>query len=331
MIETERTSIASARSLPPYRPLSRWTKLRRAIWRERLMYLLILPGVIYYLTFIYLPLLGNVIAFQDWNPFVASQEGPIRGFLVGPWVGLENFRTMFSDPDFRTALVNTIQIEILQLVFAFPAPLALALLLNSMVSDKLKRTMQTIVYLPHFLSWVIIISIWQQFFGGTGLLNETLASVGSGPVNIMSNPDIFKPMVVMQGIWKEVGWGTIIFLAALTKVDASLYEAAVIDGAGGWRRMRDVTLPGIRPVIVILLILTIGNMFSVGFEQFFLQRNAVGADAAEVLDTFSYFRGIQAGDYGFATAVGMVKSVVGLVLILTANWLAKRFGDEGII
>jgi putative aldouronate transport system permease protein len=317
--------------LPAYTPPSRWTKLRRAIWRERLMYLLILPGVVYYCVFNYLPLIGNVIAFQDWSPFAAAKEGPWRGFFVGPWVGWQNFRDMFSDPDFLTALTNTIQIEILQLVFAFPAPLALALLLNSLVSEKLKRTMQTIVYLPHFLSWVIIISIWQQFFGGTGIVNEALATMGAGPVNVMSNPDIFKPLVVVQGIWKEVGWGTIIFLAALTKIDVSLYEAAVIDGAGGWRRLRDVTLPGIRPVVVILLILTIGNAFSVGFEQFFLQRNAVGADASEVLDTFGYFRGIQAGDYGFATAVGMVKSVVGLMLIVGANWLAKRFGDEGII
>ncbi len=314
-----------------YVPPTRWTKLRKAIWRERLMYLLIMPGVLYYCVFNYLPLVGNVIAFQDWSPFAAAKEGPIQGFFVGPWIGWQNFRDMFTDPDFKTALTNTIQIEILQLLFAFPAPLALALLLNSMVSEKMKRSMQTIVYLPHFLSWVIIISIWRQFFGGTGLVNEALHAMGGNSINIMFNPDLFKPLVVVQGIWKEIGWGTIIFLAALTKIDVSLYEASVVDGAGGWRRLKDVTLPGIRPVVVLLLILTIGSAFSVGFEQYFLQRNAVGADASEVLDTFSYFRGIQAGDYGFATAVGMVKSVVGLVLIVGANWLAKRSGDEGII
>ena len=295
------------------------------------MYLLILPGVIYYLTFTYLPLVANVIAFQDWNPFRASLEGPVKGFFAGPWVGFEQFRLMFSDPQFANALINTVQIELLQLVFAFPAPLLLALLLNSLVSDKLRRSMQTIVYLPHFLSWVIIISMWRQFFGGTGIVNQVLTELGLGTVNIMYNPDIFKALVVSQGIWKEVGWGTIIFLAALTKIELSLYEAAVMDGAGGWRRLRDVTLPGIRPVVVLLLILTLGNMFSVGFEQFFLQRGAVGADASEVLDTFSYFRGIQSFDYSFATAVGMVKSVVGFTLILGANWLAKKSGDEGII
>lgn len=317
--------------LPAYTPPTRWQRLKRQIMREKLMYLFILPGVIYFLTFIYLPLLGNIIAFQDWSPFRAAVSGPISGFLSGPWVGLENFKAMFSDPQFKTAFINTVQIEALQLIFAFPAPLLLALLLNSMVSDKLKRTMQTIVYLPHFLSWVIIISVWRQFFGGAGLLNEMLLSFGFDRINIMTNPDIFKPLVVAQGIWKEVGWGTIIFLAALTKVDLALYEAAVMDGAGGWRRMRDVTLPGIRPVVVLLLILTIGNMFSVGFEPYFLQRSAVGPEASEVLDTFSYFRGIQAADYSFATAVGMVKSVVGFILIIGANWLAKKFGDEGII
>lgn len=321
----------SGQPIPAYTPPTKWQQLKRRILREKMMYVFILPGVIYFLTFIYLPLIGNVIAFQDWSPFRASQFGPIKGFFSGPWVGLENFRTMFTDPQFKTAFINTIQIEALQLLFAFPAPLLLALLLNSMVSDKLKRTMQTIVYLPHFLSWVILISIWRQFFGGEGLLNQTLMEFGYDRINVMSNPDIFKPLVVAQGIWKEVGWGTIIFLAALTKVDLALYEAAVMDGAGGWRRMRDVTLPGIRPVVVLLLILTIGNMFSVGFEQFFLQRSAVGPQASEVLDTFSYYRGIQNGDYGFATAVGMVKSVVGFFLIISANWLAKKFGDEGII
>ncbi|HEX2281116.1 MAG TPA: ABC transporter permease subunit, partial [Thermomicrobiales bacterium] len=223
-----------------------------------------------------------------------------------------------------------IQIEILQLVFSFPAPLLLALLLNSLVSERIKRSIQSIVYLPHFLSWVIIIALWREVVGGGGFVNDFLRNQGYGTFNIMSNPDTFKMLVVSQSIWKDVGWGTIIFLAALTKIDPQLYEASVMDGAGGWRRMLDVTLPGIRSIIVLLLILRLGSAFTVGFEQYFLQRDAVGADAAEVLDTFVYFRGIQAGDWGFATAVGLVRSVVGLILIVTANWLAKRFGEEGI-
>lgn len=306
-------------------------RLLRDIWRERIIYLLILPGVFWFLLFNYLPLIGNVVAFQNYSPFRASKEGPIAGFFVGPWVGFDNFTNMFHDPDFLTALSNTIKIEVLLLIFAFPAPLLLALLLHSLISTKIKRTMQTIVYLPHFLSWVIIISMWRQFFGGTGLINDLLHTFNGPTLSITTNPDLFKMSVIIQSIWKDVGWGTIIYLAALTAIDMSLYEAAAMDGANGWRRLRDVTLPGIRPVVVILLILTLGNAFSVGFEQFFLQRDAYGAAQTEVLDTFGYFRGIQAGDYGFATAVGLVKSFVGLGLIIGANMFAKRIGEEGII
>jgi putative aldouronate transport system permease protein len=291
--------------------------------RDRWMYVFILPGVLYFLIFNYLPLLGNVIAFQQYSPFL--------GFQDSPWVGLDNFRRLFTDPDFKTALVNTIQIELLQLAFSFPAPLLLALLLNSIISERIKRSVQSIVYLPHFLSWVIIIALWREVVGGGGFVNDILRNQGYDTFNIMSNPDTFKLLVVSQSIWKDIGWGTIIFLAALTKIDTQLYEASVMDGAGGWRRLLDVTLPGIRSIVVLLLILRLGSAFTVGFEQYFLQRDAVGADAAEVLDTFVYFRGIQAGDWGFATAVGIVRSVVGLILIVTANWLAKRFGDEGII
>ena len=296
--------------------------LSRRIWRDRWMYAFILPGLLYYVIFIYVPLAGNVIAFKDYSPFL--------GFDRSPWVGFDNFRRIFSDPDFELALTNTLKIEGLQLLFAFPAPLGLALLLNSMVSEKTKRAIQSIVYLPHFLSWVIVISLWQQVFGGVGFVNGVLREQGLDPVNIMSNPDLFKPLVVLQAIWKEAGWGTILFLAALTKIDVQLYEAAVMDGAGGWRRLRDVTLPGIRSVIVLLLILRLAFALSVGFEQYYLQRNAVGPGAAEVLDTFIYFRGIQSGDWGFATAVGLVRGCVGAILILTANWLAKRFGEEGL-
>ncbi len=297
---------------------SLWTR----IVRDRWMYVFILPGVLFFVIFNYLPLLGNIIAFQQYSPFL--------GFSGSPWVGLDNFRRLFTDPDFKTALVNTVQIELLQLAFSFPAPLLLALLLNSIISERIKRSIQSIVYLPHFLSWVIIIALWREVVGGGGIVNDFLRNQGYDTVNIMANPDTFKLLVVSQSMWKDIGWGTIIFLAALTKIDVQLYEASVMDGAGGWRRLLDVTLPGIRSIVVLLLILRLGSAFTVGFEQYFLQRDAVGADAAEVLDTFVYFRGIQAGDWGFATAVGIVRSVVGLILILTSNWLAKRFGEEGI-
>ncbi|MGC4105566.1 MAG: ABC transporter permease subunit [Thermomicrobiales bacterium] len=317
--------------LPAYQKPTRMQALLRSIWRERIIYLLILPGALWFIVFNYLPLIGNVVAFQDYSPFRASKAGPIAGFFVGPWTGLDNFSRLFHDPDFLRALGNTVKIEALLLIFAFPAPLLLALLLNSLISDKVKRSMQTIVYLPHFLSWVIIISMWRMFFGGTGMINNLMSQIGGPHLSITDNPDFFKVAIIMQSIWKDVGWGTIIYLAALASIDISLYEAAAMDGANGWRRLRDVTLPGIRPVVVILLILTLGNALSVGFEPFFLQRDAYSAAQTDVLDTFQYFRGFQAGDYGFATAVGLVKSFVGLGLIYGANLFAKRIGEEGII
>lgn len=281
-----------------------------------------LPGLLWYVVFHYLPILGNVIAFKQYSVFI--------GILDSPWVGFDNFRKMVDDPDFLRALKNTIIISSLQIIFAFPAPLALALLLHSIISTRVKRTVQSIVYLPHFLGWAIIIAMWQQVFGGTGFVNQLLMSQGFDRIKIMNNPDIFYGLVVSQSIWKEIGWGTIIFLAALTKIDTQLYEAAVIDGASGFKRLLTITLPGIRPIVVLLLILRLGSMMTVGFEQYFLQRNAVGPEVAEVLDTFVYFRGIQQGDWSFAAAVGLANTAVGALLIFSANYIAKRFFDEGI-
>jgi putative aldouronate transport system permease protein len=314
-----------AQTLPTDRAVvqaGRRMSLPARIWRDRVMYLFILPPFLYFVIFHYIPMAGYIVAFKDYSIFL--------GFQKSPWIGLENFREILDDPDFRLALTNTLKIWMLQLVFSFPAPLALALLLNSLVSDRIKRTIQSVVYLPHFLSWVIVISLWQQIFGGAGFLNGFLANQELGHVNIMTNPDLFKPLVILQGIWKEAGWGTILFLAALTKIEIHLYEAAAMDGATGWRRLRDVTLPGIMPVVSLLLILSMGAMLSTGFEQFYLQRNAVGASAAEVLDTFIYFRGIQNGDIAYATAVGLARGIFGAFMVIVANRLAKRFGGEGI-
>jgi putative aldouronate transport system permease protein len=287
------------------------------------MYLFMLPGVIYFILFIYFPMLGNVIAFKNYSPFI--------GIMDSPWVGLDNFERLLTDPGFKQALINTIQIEALQLLFAFPAPLLLALLLNSLVGERIKRSIQSIVYLPYFLSWVIVIALWQQVFGGAGVINQALRDGGYDTINVMSNPDFFKPLVVLQSMWKEIGWGTIIFLAALTKIDPQLYEAAAMDGANGRRRMFDVTLPGIRGIVILLLILRMGSMFSTGFEQYFLQRNAVGPQAAEVIDTLVYTLGFQSGQWSFGAAVGLMRGIVAALLILFANWLAKRFGEEGLL
>jgi putative aldouronate transport system permease protein len=284
------------------------------------MYLFLIPGLAYFLVFRYLPLFGNVIAFQEYSRFLGFES---------PWVGFDNFARLFSDPDLGIALRNTLEISLLQLIFFFPAPIALALLLNSIISEPIKRFMQSVLYLPHFISWVIIIALWQQLFGGAGLLNQWLREAGQPTVNIMSNPAFFKPLVVLELIWKETGWGTIIILAALVRIDAMLYESAAMDGANGWQRLWHITMPGIRGVIVLLLILRLANTLNTGFEQMFLQRNAVGASAAEVLDTFTYFRGIQGGDWGFSAAVGLIKGVFSAVLVYAANWVARAMGEEG--
>lgn len=297
------------------------SRLSRRIWRARWIYALMLPGLAYFLVFRYAPLLGNIIAFQDYSPFL--------GYAQSPFVGLANFQRLFTDPDFVVALQNTLLISLLQLILFFPAPIALALLIDSLAHERLKRLLQSVLYLPHFISWVIIIALWQQILGGDGMLNQALRAYGQQPVNIMNNPDLFKPLVVLQLIWKETGWGTIIFLAALAAIDPALYEAAALDGAGRWRRLWHITLPGISSVIVLLLILRLSQILNTGFEQLFLQRGAVGAAAAEVLDTFTYFRGVQGGDWSFSAAVGLVKGVVGTILVLAANWAAKRFGQEG--
>lgn len=302
---------------------SRHVSLWRRILKEKWTYLFILPGVVYFVIFHYVPLLGNVVAFQDFSPY--------RGIFGSAWVGLENFHSIATDPEVLRALVNTLIIAFLQIVFAFPAPILLALFLNSLLSDRIKRVIQTIVYLPHFISWVVVISIWQKILGGAGLVAGALAKIGIDGVNIMGNPETFKLLVTSQVIWKDVGWGTIIFFAAIVSIPSELYESAAADGANSWRRMWHITLPGMMPVISMLLILNVGTALTVGFEQMLLQQPAVGADAAQVLDTFVYFRGIAGGDWGVATAAGLIKGVIATALVIGANKMAKKLGGEGVI
>lgn len=307
---------------PPAPPIKRKLTLRQRIWRERWMYTFIFPGALFFLVFAYVPLLGNVVAFQDYSPF--------RGIGGSEWVGLANFEAIFYDPAVLQALRNTLIIAFLQLIFAFPAPIALALLLDSLMSTRIKRMVQTVVYLPHFLSWVIVISVWQQVFGGGGLVGGILDGFGVTGFDAMSNADTFKLLVVAQAIWKDVGWGTIIFFAAIASIPQDRYESAAIDGAGPWQRMWHITLPGLIPIATLLLILNLGNILTVGFEQLLLQQPKVGADAAQVLDTFVYFRGVLGGQWGIATVAGLLKGIIGTILVLSANKLAKKLGGDGI-
>lgn len=308
--------------VPGGSPSPRRRPLLQRMRREWQMYVFIVPGVLFFLVFAYVPLLGNVVAFQDYSPF--------RGIFGSDWVGIENFLNLLTDDELRKALVNTLVIATLQIAFSFPAPIILALFLNSLLSGRLKRTIQTVVYLPHFISWVIVISIWQKILGGTGITAQLFELVGLQGLNVMTNPDTFKILVVSQVIWKDVGWGTIIFFAAIAAIPTELYESAATDGAGTWRRMWHITLPGLVPVISLLLILTVGNVLTVGFEQLLLQQPAVGADAAQVLDTFVYYRGVAGGDWGISAAAGLLKGVIATILVIGANKVAKRMGTGGI-
>jgi len=292
------------------------------IWRDRLMLLFIAPGVLYFVLFHYLPLLGYIIAFEDYLPFL--------GFFDSPFVGFANFQAMFTDAAFWQAFWNTIIISVLQIVFYFPAPICLALLLHGVISTRVRRIIQSVVYLPHFISWVIVVSLWQQVLGGSGIFVHTLRDLGLPAINVMTEPGLFKSLVVAQVIWKETGWGTIIYLAALLNIEASLYEAAVVDGAGRWQRLWHITLPGILGVTMLLLILRLGAVLSVGFEQILLQRNAVGPAAGEVLDTYVYFKGIVGGQWGITAAAGIIKGILGTVMVISANKIAHKFGQEGV-
>jgi putative aldouronate transport system permease protein len=316
------SSQASIRLKESHKP-SWVTMIGQTIRRDLFLYLLILPGILYFLIFKYIPMWGVLIAFQNYSPYL--------GFFQSEWVGWEHFERLFANTDFYRIFRNTMVINLLNLVFFFPLPIVLSLLLNEIRREWFKKTIQSIVYLPHFLSWVIIVGISFLMLSKTdGVLNHLLAFAGMQRMDFLTEPDYFWILLTLQSIWKEIGWGTVIFLAAIAGVDTQLYEAARMDGAGRLRQMWHVTLPAIRNVIIILLILRIGHIMDVGFEQIYLMMNGAVSEVAEVFDTYVYRVGVLQGEFSYSTAVGLFKSVVGLVLVIGANKLAKKFGEEGV-
>ncbi|HMI87273.1 MAG TPA: ABC transporter permease subunit [Polyangiaceae bacterium] len=303
-------------------------RLGMRLRRDWPLLLMTAPAALLLLVFHYVPTLGNVIAFQDYNPF--EGDNPLEAFVFSEWIGLGNFETLFYDRAFWEAVQNTLSITLFQLVFFFPLPVGLAILLHSVGSSRLRAFVQGVIYLPHFFSWVLVITFFVQMFGGAGLLAQQLRHHGVEPWNIMANPETFILLVTSEAVWKDVGWGTIVFLAALSSIDPTLYEAAAADGAGRWRRLWHITLPALRPVVVLLLILRLGDALNVGFEQYILQREAVGRQAAEVLDTFVFYQAIIPQQWGLGAAAGLFKGVVGLVLIVSANKIAHFIGEQGV-
>ncbi|MER5451158.1 ABC transporter permease subunit [Streptomyces sp. NPDC002766] len=302
--------------------------LRLRFRRDRTLLLMTVPAIVLVLIFNYLPILGNVVAFQDYDPYVS--DNGIVSILHSPWVGLENFQQIFQDSAFWNAVKNTLVLFFVQLVLYFPIPIGLALLINSVVRPRVRAVSQAILYLPHFFSWVLVIAVFQQLFGGAGLLSQLLRQHGFDGLDIMTDPSTFKFLVTAQSVWKDAGWGIIVFLAALASVPPDLYEAAAMDGAGRWRRMWHVTLPALRPVVALLLVLRVGDALTVGFEQILLQRDAVGPGAGEVLDTFVWWNGVRNQDFSYAAAAGLVKGVVSIGLVLAANKVAHLMGEQGV-
>ncbi|MDF2921373.1 MAG: protein lplB [Paenibacillaceae bacterium] len=293
------------------------------IIRDRWLYAILVPGVLYFLCFKYVPMLGLGMAFLDYKPHL--------GFLESPFVGLKHFERFFTEPQFWQLFRNTFLLAIYNMIFFFPLPIVLALMLNEVRHEFYKRSVQTIMYLPHFISWVVAVGIFYIMFTTEGgVVNEIIARMGMDKVPFLLSEGWFRTMIISQSIWKEVGWGTIIFLAALSGVDTQLYEAARMDGAGRWRQLWNITLPSIRSTIIILCILRLGTFLDVGFEHIFLMLNSMNREVGEVFDTYVYTKGLTQAQYSYSAAVGMFKSVVGLTLVLGANWTAKKFGEEGV-
>ncbi|GAA3290961.1 ABC transporter permease [Arthrobacter citreus] len=312
----------SAASGPPS-PVQRKVSFKARMVQYRWLYILLLPGLLYFAVFRYWPMWGARIAFKDFVPFL--------GIDGSPWVGFRHFEDFFTNPDFSRLLTNTLILAALSLLVAFPLTIIMALLLNELRLQIYKRTIQTLIYIPHFLSWTIVASLSYLLLAmDVGPLFTGLNNLLGTNIDFLADPDWFRPIIVAQEIWKNTGWGTIIFLAALATVDQEQYEAAVIDGAGRFQRVWHITLPNIRGVIVVLLILQIGQILNTGFEQIYLMSNSLNRSVADVFDTYVYFVGITQGAYSYSTAVGLFKAVIGVILIFGANSLAKRFNQSGL-
>jgi len=299
------------------------TGLGRRMIDSRYIYLLLLPGLLFFIIFRYTPMWMLVIAFQDYNPWV--------GVFKSDWVGLKHFLYLLHDPWFFLMLRNTLAINVISLVFFFPLPIIWALLLNEIRHSGYKRFNQTIFYFPHFLSWVIVASLTYFLLSvDVGILNKFIAYLGLPTVSFLQKPYLFWIILTLQDIWKESGWGTIIFLAAIAGVDVEQYEAAIIDGAGRFKRIWHITIPSIMPTVIVLLLLRLGNIATVGFEQILLMMNPMVYHVGEVFDTYAYRVGILQGQISFGTAVNVFKGLVGLLFVWLSNRSVRKMGYEGI-
>ena len=290
--------------------------------RNKVLYLLFLPVFAYIVLFSYKPMYGIIMAFTDYRP--------VKGYWGSDWVGLKNFFDYFESPYFVRTVRNTILLNLGFLFFSFPVPICLALMLNEVKNRAFKKTVQTVTYLPHFISLVIVCGMISSFSLSTGLFNDIIEFFGGERDSLLANPDAYRPIYIASGIWREMGWNSIIYLAALSGVDSQLYEAAKIDGAGKWKQTIHVTLPGILPTVVIKLILQIGSLMSLGYEKALLLYNEATYSTSDIISTYVYRMGLEQSDFSYATAIDVMNAVINVLLVVMANKISKKVTDSSL-
>lgn len=313
----EYAGVSAAAVKEPY-----FVRLGRCIRANKSLYLMVVPVLLYYFLFCYKPMYGAIIAFKNFIPG--------RGIMDSPWVGLRNFTDFFTSIYCFRVIKNTLVISLASIVFGFPAPIILALLLNEIQNVAFKKTVQTITYMPHFVSLVVVCGMILEFTSNTGVITYFLHYFGFPLTTMMNHANYFVPVYVISDIWQGIGWGSIIYLAALTGIDPTLYEAAEIDGAGRWKQMLHVTLPGIMATVIIMLILRMGGIMSVGYEKIILLYNPATYSTADVISSYTYRKGLQDFDWSYSTAVGLFNSAINFVFLILTNWLSRKFTDSSL-
>ena len=299
-----------------------YLRLRKDMLRNKYLYIMALPGLIYYTIYHYWPVYGAIIAFKDFSP--------AAGILGSPWVGFKHFESFFNSYYFTRILKNTIILNIYSLIWAFPAPIILALALNEIRNNAFKRVVQSVSYLPHFISIMVISGLIIDFTSSDGIINYILGFLGVEKSNMLLNPGLFRTIYISSSIWQEVGWGSIIYLSALTGIDQELYQASTIDGAGRFKQFLHVTLPGIMPTIIILLILRLGHMMNIGFEKVFLLYNPATYETSDVISTFVYLKGILEANFSYTTAIGLFNSIINFMLIIISNKISRKMTETSL-
>ena len=307
--------------------------MKKMKWRVYLkrnydLYLLLIPALVFVLIFHIIPMYGITLAFKDYDMFLT--DSPFRSILESPWVGLKYFRKLFARPEFIDAVRNTLIISVAKIVFVFPLPIIFAILLNEVKSSKFQKVLQTVVYLPHFLSWAVVAGIFVSLLGSTGLVNSFLVSAGFDKIDFLMSNHLFRPVLIFSDAWKEVGWSSIIYFAAIAGLDQECFEAARVDGANRMQQIWYVTIPGLMPTIVLMLILRVGSIMNAGFGQVLAMYNPTVYETGDIIETYIYRIGLGKMDFSTGTAVGLFNSIIALILVVSSNAVAKKMSGKSI-